>query len=394
MAIRKRPARRGQASSLDAELIQLADGLAESSGQLEDRFWQSRLDALVARTIQDGDEESLNAALDTVAQREELEAYNALADAIEGAVEATRVTLGEDSYDALLFTAPVMAWSRWPIPSERIGASTLQNLKVQLGAHVFARDTKLALADHLFSPDQLPQGYVGTAGLRDALIEAALADTTLTVEQSSLPETRPFLADTRYVIGVALVPVAGAIFRWQEEDGDRRENTQQWIKQGGAVLAGLLSGCASQAVVPGAYHAAWREADRASRAYSVRATIAFLMLTLNLQPHELQATIAPFVSRRLEEYRVGFTRRGSDQVLHGVVWPLMDGEHEHSEIPAEIEGVLRELGLTDVVLLDHDLPLDYCDDCGTPFYPNADGELMHPELPEDDIEAPQQQHLH
>ena len=42
--------------------------------------------------------------------------------------------------------------------------------------------------------------------------------------------------------------------------------------------------------------------------------------------------------------------------------------------------------------LDHRLPLEYCDDCGAPLYPNPDGEPVHAELPEEEASVPR--HLH
>jgi uncharacterized protein YuzB (UPF0349 family) len=38
-------------------------------------------------------------------------------------------------------------------------------------------------------------------------------------------------------------------------------------------------------------------------------------------------------------------------------------------------------------------PLEYCDDCGAPLYPNPDGEPVHAELPEEQAEAAPR-HLH
>jgi hypothetical protein len=33
--------------------------------------------------------------------------------------------------------------------------------------------------------------------------------------------------------------------------------------------------------------------------------------------------------------------------------------------------------------LEERFPLEYCEDCGAPMYPNPEGELMHAELPDD-----------
>ena len=61
----------------------------------------------------------------------------------------------------------------------------------------------------------------------------------------------------------------------------------------------------------------------------------------------LRAVIAPFWERTLEEYRIGFTVRGQDAVVHGVVWPLLGAEDDSSETLSEIEATLRACGITE-----------------------------------------------
>ena len=75
---------------------------------------------------------------------------------VESRAETTRLDAAGRPCDVLLFTALVLAWSRFSIPRERCPRA-LEAVGVQLGAHVFAADAKLALADYLFSPDQLPE---------------------------------------------------------------------------------------------------------------------------------------------------------------------------------------------------------------------------------------------
>jgi hypothetical protein len=145
--------------------------------------------------------------------------------------------------------------------------------------------------------------------------------------------------------------------------------------------------------LPQPYHAAAREADRASRPYSLRAAVAFLQTTLNVAASDLRAVLAPYHDRQLEEFRVGFTMNDSTDVVHGVVWPLLEAEDETTEMPAQIEAVLREAGLREIIALDHRFPMEYCDDCGAPLYPNPDGEPSHAELPEEQAEAAPR-HLH
>jgi hypothetical protein len=382
---------RGRLGREAEQLIWLATGLSRSGSRIEDRFWDERLSAELDRLLQTGAEEVLDAALDHLS-RTNGRAYDELADLVESRIEGIRTSGNGTEWDTLMIAAPVLAWSRYSIPAGSIPEEVLATAKVQLRAHALAAGTRLALADFLFSPDQLPRSYVETYGFSTQLADAAVAGRDLHLDPQDLPETTQFLSDMRYLVGVIAAPRGGALFRWQEPDGSRETAASQWRTQGGACVQPLLTGCAIELLLPDAYHAACREADRHARPYSVRASISFLETTLNVQPAGLRAIVAPFYDNRLEEYRIGFTLRDRPDVVHGVVWPLLDAEDEGSEVAAQIEATLQEFGVKDVTALDHRFPLEYCDDCGAPLYPNPEGETEHAELPEQD--EPRPVHLH
>jgi hypothetical protein len=387
---RSRFSRRAKQTPDTEQLVRLAENLSLSGSQLEDGFWESRLATLVNRLLADGDEASLNGALDQLYSGGG-RAYDELADMIESSSEIRHIETTPQ--DVLMFAAPLLAWSRFTIPAGPISPEALAGLRAQLHGHVLAKDAKLGLANVLFSPDQLPQSYCETAQLAEKLAKSALHERDHKIDVAQLPETVNFLSDTRYVIGAIAAPRGTALFRWQEEDGTRTEALKQWQLQGSESLRPLLPACAFELLLPQAYHAAAREADRASRPYSLRAAVAFLQTTLNLAVTDLRAIVAPFVDRQVEEFRIGFTTRESADVMHGVVWPLLDGEDDGSDIAGQIESVLREAGVREVIVLDHQLPLEYCDDCGAPLYPNPEGEPVHAELPEEQAESAPR-HLH
>lgn len=391
MSKRPSPARRSRLSDEMDELLRLAEGLALSCSLTEDRFWQDKLAQQINQSLQNEDEDTLTATLDTLAKTDS-RAWNEMADILESCCETKLFTLKGIPHTGILFAAPILSWSRYAIPTGPLGRELMQTLRTQLGAHIFAQGAQLALVDFLFSPDQLPQGFCNTAQFADKLIPLIGGNSPLQMDPKQLPETGAFLSDTRYVVGMVAMPQGSPHFRWQEDDGKQDEAETQWQRQGSNVLQPAFSGCAYETLLPLAYFAAWREADRASRAYAIRATISFLQLALNVEGRQLAAAIAPCHGRRLEEYRVGFFRTNSDQIVHGVVWPLLDSEDEQTDSVGEIEELLRECGITDIVVHEQAFPLDYCDDCGSPLYPNADGELLHAETPEDIPEQPP--HLH
>ena len=387
---RTRLKRRGGLGRIAERLVWLANGLAESSSRIEDRHWEQQLTRALDQHLTDADDEALNTALDHLYSAEPL-AYDELADFIESRAECAAGAFAE--HDVVLIAAPILAWSRFRIPATLVPPATLANLRVQLQAHVLAKGAHLAIADFLFSPDQLPQGYCATAELAKVLGTTAMDNHDLHVDTAGMPETSQFLSDTRYLLAAVSVPHGNPIFRWQEEDGSRTTAHEQWRVQGGACLTPLLPGCTVELVLPESYFAASRAADKDGRPYSIRASVAYLGTALETPPANLRAIIAPFWDQELEEYRVGFTTRDSDQIVHGLVWPLLGAEDDSADCAAQIEAVLRESGITDVVHLDHPFPLEYCDDCGAPMYPSPEGEVVHAEMPEEHMEQ-MPRHLH
>jgi hypothetical protein len=388
---RSRFSRRSKLDSATEELIRLAGCVAESSSRIEDEFWQQRLTTAVDHLLADADDATLNGALDQLYSNGG-RAYDELADIVESCCQSKRLPAPAEQ-DVIMFAAPVLVWSRFNIPSGPLSEALMANLRVQLQAHVFADGAKIGLCDFLWSPDQLPQSYAETAQLCDRLTKAALHARDLPIDGHTLPDTISFLSDTRYLIGAVAAPRGQALFRWQEDKAPRADVHKTWRDQGGEALRAFLPACAIEMLLPQPYHAAAREADRASRPYSLKAAVSFLQTTLNVSATELRAVIAPFHDRQLEEFRIGFTLADSTEVVHGVVWPLLEAEDESADTPGQIEAVLHDAGLRQVISLDHRFPMEYCDDCGAPLYPNPDGEPSHAELPEDKADATPR-HLH
>ncbi len=369
--------------SVDAtELGRLAVGLAESGGQLEKLFWEKQLTELIDKLLQDSAEDDLVASLDRLFDSH-AGAHDALADLLESRAESCVMLHQGQEFDILLFNVPLLAWSRFSIPAGVISKNISQMIQTHLGAHVFSAKAQIVLADYLFSPDQLPRSFVDTWQLMRDLGGAALCRSPLKLDISALPETNPFLSDTRYLLGALAVPRGAPLFRWNEVDQCTHESAfKEWAKQGGPCLEPLFTGCSFQVLLADSYHAACRLADRASRPYSLRASVDFLQTTLGLSADSLCAVIGGFYDKRLEEYRIAFGPRDGDAIFHGVIWPLLDAEDETTDIVGEIEALLRESGIKKIQTHGQQFPFEFCDDCGAPLYPNAEGETVHAELPE------------
>jgi hypothetical protein len=387
------------------KLVGLSLALFASGSRVEDRFWEAKLDALLAKIVRNGNQTTLDAALDHL-QQNHPDAYGALADMAETHSESFVVEHEGVAYEALLVAAPVLAWTRYVIPSGPLKADSVEALRAHLQAHVLAGETRVALAPFLYSIDQLPRHHVETYRVAQQLIQAALNSTPAKINSGDLPETSPILADPRFLLAVVAAPVGAPLFRWQEEENgvriERGQCLEQWATQGGANLALVLPGCEFECLLPDAYYSACRDADERVRPHTVRTAIRYLFDTTGAAPQELRAVVAGFGERRIDEYRIGFTRRGSNDVVYGVVWPLYgrengelsgDEEAEDTDGPLEeIIALLKEAGVSDIRRHAGRFEPEYCDDCGVPLYADPLGEIVHAEMPED--AEPAQPHFH
>jgi hypothetical protein len=103
--------------SADAtELSRLAIGLAESGSKLEDLFWQNRLGELVDKLFHDGPRMTSPARWTACSTRMPM-AHDDLADIIEAHAESCVLSHLGQEFDILLFAAPLLAWSRFSIPT-------------------------------------------------------------------------------------------------------------------------------------------------------------------------------------------------------------------------------------------------------------------------------------
>lgn len=379
----KRPrfSSRERVSREAVELGKLAAGIAESGSKLEDAYWERKLAVAIDRLLETQSEDDLTQALDRLFE-DSPRPHDELADMIEARSEAAEIEVDGQRWNILLVAAPILATSRYAIPSGPIGAGPLAALTAQLAAHQLAKDARFALADYLFSPDQLPRSFCDTWSLMRQLGGAAINAQSVKVDSETLPETNKFLSDVRYLIGAIAVPAGGALFRWNEGDVSREAALAAWTKQGAPNIEPMLTGATFQMLSLEAYHSACRQADSEARPYSIKASIDFLTVVAGLPAQRMRAVIAPFHDKRLEEYRIGFGPLDREATFHGVVWPLLGAEDEEADVAAQIEEVLRACGVSDVVTLDHRFPLEFCDECGVPLYPNAEGEVVHAELPE------------
>ena len=408
----RRPAKSASPKlSADSQrLANFAQAIVLSSSRLEERGWEMHLDALLNKLLKSGHQDTIDGALDQLFKTDS-NACDALMEAVEAVSESCVIEHDEQLFDALLLAVPILAWTRFSIAAGPLAADAVMTLSAHLHAHVLAPDVRMTMAPTLFAIDQLPRTHVETHALTYKLAMAALKNTP----QKSAPastDTAPFLADTRYLLAAIVVPAGAPLLRWQASLNlsDRDDALAQWQAQAMPNIARLLPGCGIELLLPEAYYLACREGDRQIRPASIRAAVHFLTHTLSVDARELHAVIGSFgedtPDGRADEYRIGFTVGQVDEVVYGVVWPLYGEEDEDEPVDPdaaplqrlvvgeaprptpleEITTLLREAGVTRITRHGERFPMEFCDDCGAPLFPDPDAELVHAEMPED---APQ-----
>jgi hypothetical protein len=380
--------------------------MVHASSRMESRNWEGRLDTVLQRQLSHNQEQAIDNALDHLFHTD-LDAYDALLDSVEAISASCTLEHEGKPHDALLLAVPVLAWTRFSIAAGAIAAASLTAITEQLHTHVLAAETRATVAPMLFSMDQLPRTYADAYLLTRRMAQAALDGRALSVP-SELPETVAFLADTRYLLVVVTAPAGQALLRWQEDEpsAGRQLSPQavltQWQIQATPTLQAVLPGCGLELLLPGAYYATCREADKAIRPISLRAAVHFLTHALAVEADQLSAVIAPIGDEnsemRIDEFRIAFSLSGNNEVLYGVVWPLYDEESAEEYLSSmtarrgisapltplqQIVTVLRESGMTRLQQIDAVLPPEHCDDCGVPLFCDAEEEMVHAEMPEE-----------
>ncbi|MCX8006100.1 MAG: DUF2863 family protein, partial [Burkholderiaceae bacterium] len=263
----------------DAEtLAKLARRLSESGCRLEDQLWERRLVELLNDRLARGFDTDIETALDELS-RTNGRAYDDLADLAESCAESAVIEIDGRLHDALLLALPLLAWSRYKVPATTLAATLVDNIAVQIGGHLAARGARIAVADFLFSIDQLPESFGEVHEFAQRLFECAAHGSRMKVDAKSLREPVSMLADTRYVLAAIVVPQGQALYHWQETgvDPDSKATAiEAFSAQLANVLQPVMTGCRYRVLAPNAFHAALRIADRELREFSLEAALAYL----------------------------------------------------------------------------------------------------------------------
>ena len=376
-------------------LLTLTEALARSGSRLEDIYWEGLLGAQLNKLLLAKKNKTVETALDHLLAND-INAYEILVEQAETLSESTTLSHAGIEYDALLFSAPIVAWTRYQLPSGELTSDQLAALAAQVQACIAAPDAQLAFISKLVNFDQMPQTFQETRAWTQGLAQQALGVSTEPHPLHAQDNPEGLLADARFIVGVVVVPKGQALFRWQvKQDANTFTSRQQchseWAEGGAAILSSQFTGCHVEFLQPDAYYVNSREADRRIRPLALKAAVTWLQTAAGLSGGDLRAVIAGCGDTAIEEYRIGFSTRQGNEVVYGCIWPVLSKEEAasdgleagHVDVPDEIAALLKEMGVSDVRRLPGIYPPEFCDDCGAPYFPNPIGEMLHPELPEE-----------
>lgn len=388
---------RSRSSSLSRTsqtLISLAESLSRSGSHLEDTYWENRLGEALDKAMGARHGRAVESALDALLEQRSA-AYELLVELAEARSESLMPGPDGQDCDALLISAPILAWTRYRLPNGQLSATQLQALESLLADTVLGPGARITLLPSLIRFDRLPQSFQETRSWTQTLAQRALGQRRdgPTLRDADAPED--LLADVFFLIGAVVVPRGGAVFQWQSptvaEPSSQDTAAARWAEGCARILEPIFTGCQLEYLRPEAYYTSTRQADQSIRPLSLKAAATWLQTAARIPGTELRAALVACGEQAIEEYRIGFCTRNSNDVIYGCVWPALSREESQPDPDTEnqvdtwdtIAALLRECGIQDIRRLPGLQPMEFCEDCGTPYFPNMLGEMQHPELPEE-----------
>ncbi len=372
-----------------ARLVALCDSAVDAGSRTEEQFWSGKIELLVTELMERGNDVTLEAALEHTHQRNPA-AHEILASSCEAAAETCQIAVDGGVRQALLVSIPLIVWSKYLIPSGDISEAAIAPIRTHLFGHILSHNVSVCINPFFYAIDHLPRGFSDTRKLLKLMANAAIAGGPAEIDYSKLGGAAELPADVRFILAVVVAKSGEPFFQWQEVDDDADKNTRancldRWNRQSRGHLAALVPGCEFEAGLPNAFFANCRESDLRVRPHSLAAVVSGMATLLETSTAGMAAVVAGVGDGQIDEYRVSITRKGQNDVLNGVVWPLY-GEEDDDTNPSPrhaIETLLKDQAIGEVTLLDGVLPPEYCDDCGAPLFYTHDGEAVHAEMPED-----------
>src|SRR3546814_130194 len=137
--------------------------------------------------------------------------YEVLVELAENNSESLRFEHKGETFDGLLFSAPILAWTRYKLPDGHLDADQTEALTAHLREHIISANAHVAIVPRLVSFDQLPQSFHDTRSWTQGLASSAVSGQASLL---SVPDPEPqdgLLADVLFLIGVVATPTGQAL---------------------------------------------------------------------------------------------------------------------------------------------------------------------------------------
>src|SRR5690606_1857367 len=105
-----------------SRLVTLAQSLNRSGSRVEDLYWEKLLTDAIAKLLRSSQDAPLESALDHLSQKD-VGAYEVLVELAETQSESMQIDKDGQRYDVLLIVVPLVAWTRYAIPTGPITAA-------------------------------------------------------------------------------------------------------------------------------------------------------------------------------------------------------------------------------------------------------------------------------
>ncbi len=370
--------------SLQQQLVDAAITASQTISENDIENEAALLRHLIVTILQTGKDSQLFGALDALWETNQT-AYEVLADHIEMSIESAA---SDDGKLQLFLAIPILVWSRNTLPAGKMDAASITALKQAMKTHWLADAAELYVGDTLYTPDTLPDGFCSTYKLANKHFVQAEKGLALLAKKDGASTGRGdlFLADSRFLLAVVRGDSPDDFFKVllnAEGNTDLATQETQWREKAHDTVAPYFVGCAYDVMPPKTYYEANRSAELAIRGFSLHAAILMVMTDMEVTADELRAVIAPCHSNQFEEYRISILLKDDPTVLQGVSWPLLGREETQVDLLDEIMAHLKVLGLSRIRLLEDEMPMEFCDDCEAPLFPDPDAEMVHVGQPDD-----------
>jgi Protein of unknown function (DUF2863) len=385
-------------------LLNLANGCDGAVSNYEHAFWEAHLQTAMAELLDSGRPDIIDTLLDAVLSggdsAEELASM--IADNIEAVSES--LVWGDETINCrtMLIALPIIAWTRYKIPSGALPEESCAELTALLQKHVLAPNVRCDLVPYLYSLDSIPLTHQEVRDFTKEITECFENGEILDLRTEAAEAEIELPVDARYVLGAIRFNNGAPFFRWQQPSDNMPNQiinscTTTWIADSRKAFAKILTGAEFVPILPNSFFHAQRVVDSEIRQHQLHGVVQITMDVCKITAGRLSAVIAGIGEHSITEYRVSLMRKGEDAVINGMAWPIYGSiksfEADERDSLIQIQQTLKSLGIRDVLVLDGIHKPESCEECGMPLFFDTASEAVHIEQDEH-AELPPHQHYH